>query len=183
MYIFFSKIFLKRNHSTCLAFLLYGTSTFHKILSFWQPVYRRKVWQEGQPVCEYCVERKLLQRQMIRFITLKWTKSFCIFDLLRLYFHFGRVWSHFYSQLVADPRVARDYFLRWSHYYYYFVIWTNLMKSNVFHNHIYHKIIFYYCRDLLLRQMIHFITLKSTKSFCIFDLLRLCFHIDRKSVV
>ena len=31
MYIFFSKIFLKRNYSTCLAFLLHGTSTFHKI--------------------------------------------------------------------------------------------------------------------------------------------------------
>ena len=31
LYIFFSKIFLKRNYSTCLAFLLHGTSTFHKI--------------------------------------------------------------------------------------------------------------------------------------------------------
>ncbi len=53
--------------------------------------------------------------------------------------------------LVADPRVARDYFLRWSHYYYYFVIWTNLMKSNAFHNHIYHKIIYYYCRIVLFK--------------------------------
>ena len=53
--------------------------------------------------------------------------------------------------LVTDPRVARDYFLWWSHYYYYyyFVIWTNLMKSNAFHNHIYHTIIFYYCRIVL----------------------------------
>ena len=100
MYIFFSKIFLKRNHSTFLAFLLHGTSTFHKILSFWQPGYRWKVWQEGQTVCEYCAERKLLQRQMIHFITLKSTKSFYIFDLLRLCFHFGRVSSHFYSQFL-----------------------------------------------------------------------------------
>ena len=59
MYIFLSKIFLKRNHSTCLAFLLHGTSTFHKILSSWQPVYRWKAWQEGKPVCEYGAERKL----------------------------------------------------------------------------------------------------------------------------
>ena len=86
---------------------MYGTSTFHKILSFWQPVYRRKVWQEGQPVCEYCAERKLLQRQMIRFITLKWTKSFCIFDLLRLYFHFSRVWSHFYSQFLQNVKKGK----------------------------------------------------------------------------
>ena len=59
MYISLSKIFFKRNHSTCLAFLLCGASTFHKILSSWQPVYMWKVWQEGQPVCEYCAERKL----------------------------------------------------------------------------------------------------------------------------
>ena len=54
--------------------------------------------------------------------------------------------------LVTDPRVARDYFLWWSHYYYYyFVIWTNLMKSNAFHNHIYYKINFYYCRIVLFK--------------------------------
>ena len=70
---------------------------------------------------------------------------------------------HCYSKLVADPCVARDYFLRWSHYYYYyFVIWTNLMKSNAFLcqkkkknnaflNHIYHNIIFYYCRIVLFK--------------------------------
>ena len=60
-------------------------------------------------------------------------------------------WVGFYKILVTDPRVARDYFLWWSHYYYYyyFVIWTNLMKINAFHNHIYHKIIFYYCRIVL----------------------------------
>ena len=92
--LFFSKILLKRNHSTCLAFLL----------SLWQPVYRWKVWQEGQAVCEYCAERKLLQRRMIHFITLKSTKSFCIFDLLRLSFHFGRVWSHFHSQFLQNVK-------------------------------------------------------------------------------
>ena len=59
MYISLSKIFFKRNHSTCLAFLLLGTSTSHKILSSWQPVYMWKVWHEGQPVCEYCAVRKL----------------------------------------------------------------------------------------------------------------------------
>ena len=44
------------------------------------------------------LEASLLQKQMIHYITLKSIKSFCIFDLLRFCFHFGRVWSHFCSQ-------------------------------------------------------------------------------------
>ena len=28
----------------------------------------------------------------------------------------------FEKELVAEPRVACDYFLRWSHYYYYYFV-------------------------------------------------------------
>ena len=93
--------------------------------------------------------------------------------------------SAFIYLLVTDPRVARDYFLWWSHYYYYyFVICTNLMKSNAFHNHIYHKIIFYYCRIVLFKiwnlnstivGWLFFYISKSIKHVCMLHV-NLLFH-------
>ena len=83
--------------------------------------------------------------------------------------------------LVANLRVACDYFLRWFDCYYYFVIWTNLMKSNSFHNHIY---IFCYYRIILFKfwnlnstivGWLIFTSLSQLNTFCMLHV-NLLFH-------
>ena len=40
----------------------------------------------------------------------------------------------FEKELVAEPRVACDYFLRWSHYYYYYYYFERERESfNLWH--------------------------------------------------